>query len=188
MVIVKLSFYDVQMMMVETENVLPLAAIVHDEDSSAAQAVLDACIGRLKAQGRRLMGLNNAEYIRADGSRDKCIRSLDGERTYIIFQDLGKDSESCRLNPAALAEAACELRWHADSRPDLAVINRFGVVEAKGGGLIQEFADMVAEGLPVITLLNRKYLPQWQEFTGGMAVILPSENAAVEAWLTTVLP
>ncbi|MDO5640266.1 MAG: DUF2478 domain-containing protein [Neisseria sp.] len=173
--------------MADPAPVYPLAAIIHEEDSAPAQAVLDACIGRLKAQGRRLTGLNNAEYTRADGSTDKCVRSLDGSRSYIIFQDLGAGSESCRLNPAALAEAAVELQWTEEERPDLVVINRFGVVEAAGAGLLQEFAVMAAEGLPVLTLLNRKYLTQWQEFTGGMAEVLPPAEDAVNDWLEAVL-
>lgn len=130
--------------MAESDTVFPLAAILHAEDSAPAQAVLDACIGRLKAQGRRVAGLNNAEYIRADGSTDKCVRSIDGERSYIIFQDLGKDSESCRLNPGALAEAAAELHSVEAAQADLVVINRFGVVEAAGDGLRQEFAGFVS--------------------------------------------
>lgn len=171
-----------QTIMSKPDSVFHLAAILHEQDSSPAQAALDACIRRLSGQGCRLLGLNNAEYTRADGSTDKCIRSLDGRRTYIIFQDLGTGSASCRLNPAMLAEAAGELQQAKAMRPDLVVINRFGVVEAAGSGLIQEFADIAAEGLPVITLLNRKYLPQWQEFTGGMAELLPPDDAAVENW------
>ncbi|MDO1510291.1 DUF2478 domain-containing protein [Neisseria sp. MVDL19-042950] len=163
-----------------------LAAIVHDEDSSTAQKVLDACIGRLKAQGVCVQGLNNAVYVREDGCTDKCVMSLDGLHTYLIFQDLGTESQSCRLNPAVLAEAATVLHEARSNRPDLVIINRFGVVEARGEGLVQEFADLVSDGLPVLTLLNRKYLRQWQEFTGGMAEILPAEEAAVNDWLRRI--
>ncbi|MDO4640464.1 MAG: DUF2478 domain-containing protein [Neisseria sp.] len=162
-----------------------LAAIVHEADSREAQAALEAFIRLLQAKGLRVGGLIAAEYTKENGEKDKCIRAIESGRLYPIFQDLGNNSESCRLDPSKLVLAASELLALQDNPPDLAVINRFGIMEADGGGFCQEFMDLAMAGIPVLTLLNgSKYLAAWRAFGGENAQELTADLNQLEAWFS----
>ena len=62
------------------------------------------------------------------------------------------------------------------------MFNKFGHAESEGRGLIDEYAQAVAAGIPVISLLQDKYLPQWREFTDGMGTELENGLQGVLDW------
>ncbi|KPN71480.1 DUF2478 domain-containing protein [Neisseria sp. 83E34] len=167
---------------------IKLAAIIHGSDSSAAQTVLEIFITRLQSQGFRIGGLIATEYMRSDGTQDKCIRGIESGILYPIFQNLGNNSEACRLNPAGLATAANELLSLLEDPPDLAIINRFGVMEATGKGFFQEFLELISAEIPVLTLLNSsKYLQQWRAFTDNEATELAADLESLTTWFNTCI-
>ncbi|EGZ44535.1 DUF2478 domain-containing protein [Neisseria wadsworthii] len=167
---------------------IKLAAIIHGSNSTTAQTILETFITRLQSQGFRIGGLTATEYTRRDGKKDKCIRGIESGILYPIFQNLGNDSESCRLNPAGLANAAGELLSLLENPPDLAIINRFGIMEAAGKGFFQEFLDLVYADIPVLTLLNSsKYLQQWREFTNNEATELAANLESLMTWFNTCI-
>lgn len=71
-----------------------------------------------------------------------------------------------------LASASEVIRDALQNPPDILVFNKFGHAESEGSGLIDEYAQAVAAGIPVISLLQDKYLPEWRRFTDGIGAEL----------------
>lgn len=156
-----------------------LAAIVFDK-ADDPDAPLRALIAQLAAQGVKVAGLVQ-ERADADGE-DVRVRDLDTGATLPIMQNLGVDSEGCRVDPAAIAEVSQMLGVARAGRPDLLIVNRFGRLESEGGGLIAEIGAAVANGEAVIVSVPLRYLDAWSAFAGGLDVQLPPDRAALARW------
>jgi uncharacterized protein (DUF4213/DUF364 family) len=74
------------------------------------------------------------------------------------------------------------LRQAVADRPDLLVVNRWGEQEANGRGFADEMLAAMSEGIPVLTLVDHRWLGAWQTFTGGAASLLPPSAAALHRW------
>lgn len=99
-----------------------------------------------------------------------------------ISQNLGPGSTGCRLDAAALAQAASEVRQAIHSGPSLAIFNKFGVAEAEGRGMHDEIAAAVMAAVPVLIPVGERFLPQWSDFTGGEFTALPCTTDAILSW------
>lgn len=101
-----------------------------------------------------------------------------------ISQSLGSGASGCRLDSAALAEAASLVRRTIESAsaPALVVFNKFGAQEAGGSGLYDEMAAVMIAGMPVLTAVNEALLPQWTAFTGGEFARLTCSAETALAW------
>src|SRR5450759_5043411 len=64
---------------------------------------------------------------------------LASQRRFLISQDLGPESEGCRLDAHGLSEVGALLDRTLDQHVDLLLLNRFGTAEAEGGGLRSVF-------------------------------------------------
>ena len=162
---------------------LPLATIVHDEPGIANQLLSDFA-ARTRAQGWRVRGLvQNPE----PAERSVCYHHMElidielGER-YLISQNLGSGSSACCLNPAGVSAASVVLRRALQDHAELAIANRFGTLESEGGGMADELLALMLAGIPLLTAVKLPYLDAWRQFTGGMAVELPADDAALQAW------
>lgn len=151
---------------------LPIAAIGGDGASHA----LEVFVGALSAQGVKVRGLIQRHHP------DMHLVDVESGQTYAITQDLGTESESCRLDPSGIAEASVVLRRALAERAALVVVNRFGKLEAAGGGLSAEMLAVMAEGVPLLTCLGVDQGEAWQVFTGGAGVVLPAEIDAIHRW------
>jgi hypothetical protein len=106
---------------------------------------------------------------------------------YLVSQPMGRHSKACRADPQGFARATEVLRRALAEAPELVVINRFGRLEAEGGGLSAELLALMAEGVPLLTAVAPAYREAWLHFSGG-APLLPPEPTAVRAWVAQVLP
>lgn len=156
-----------------------IAAIVH-ADRRAADTLLDDFAASLMHAGRRVHGL--IQRRSADNKAATVLLDLQTGVQYPLFQNLGAGSESCSVDTGSLATASLALRRALEARADLAIANRFGPLEATGGGLSTEMLALMAEGIPFLTIVADDYLPAWRNFTGGLAIELPAERAALDAW------
>ncbi len=164
----------------------PLAAIVFGRDEDP-DSPLRALVEALSASGLRIGGL-----LQEHGGEDGCSRHdvgvynlMTGERLNVM-QDLGAEATGCRVDPAAIAVAASQLGSAVAARPDLICANRFGRLESEGGGMIAEIGEAVAEGVPLIVCVPRRFLDAWSAFAGGLDAQLPPRREAIEAWWATV--
>ncbi|MBS0442757.1 MAG: DUF2478 domain-containing protein, partial [Proteobacteria bacterium] len=62
-----------------------------------------------------------------------------------------------------------------------------GKLEAEGGGFSAELLEILSRDIPLLTVVSRHLVDDWQRFTGGEAALLPPTRAAVDAWLARTL-
>jgi len=61
-------------------------------------------------------------------------------------------------------------------------VNRFGQQEIDGKGCRAELLQLLEAGIPVLTVVKRKFLLQWQEFNGGAATDLAFSESGAKEW------
>ena len=153
--------------------------------SGEADALLAGFAADRRRAGRRIRGLRQ-EMRDCDNGCQVVLVDLDDGSLYPITQDLGAGSESCALDPGLLAEASVVLRRIAAEGAELAVFNRYSNLEAEGGGFAAEMLDLMSRGIPVLTIVPERRLADWHRFTGGFAVDLPVDRAALDAWFDSL--
>ena len=170
----------------------------HEADGVAAAAILDTgetdvdqlllqVSHTLKAAGTTLRGL----LMTWPGGKHSCasemvLVDLHRADTYLVSQPLGAGSDACRADPQGFARASQVLREALQAQPDLVISNRFGGLEAEGGGFAAELLELMAAGVPVLTAVAPRHLAAWQAFTGG-TTILEAEATGVLAWVRHAL-
>ena len=167
-------------------TVSDLAAIVYSGDAAhgaAADALVADWCHSLQRQGWRVAGLLQ-QHLPGVGGGKPGLQLVDVRtgQAFVISQNLGPLSRACCLDTGGLAQASGVLRQALADRVDLAVTNRFGELEAKGGGFAAEMAALAAAGIPVLTVLAEKHLRAWRRFTGGMGRELPASASALRGW------
>ena len=103
-----------------------------------------------------------------------------------ISQNLGPLSRACSLDTGGIAQASGVLRQALADRVQLAVTNRFGELEATGGGYAAELGLFAGAGIPVLTVAAHKHIEAWRRFTGGMGEELPLHLSALNGWFGRV--
>jgi molybdate transport system ATP-binding protein len=159
-----------------------IAAVTYGPDDDC-DALLAAFAHDLLGAGVAVAGLIQINAGAGCAELDMELEALGSGRRINICQDLGPGSaNACRLDPAGLAEAAAALRQALDRPARLVVINKFGRMEAEGGGLIGEIGATVAAGLPLLIGVPERFAAAWDTFAGGMDEKLACKRAALEAW------
>ncbi|MCL7464306.1 DUF2478 domain-containing protein [Phaeovulum sp. NW3] len=153
----------------------------------AADRLLAAVARRLQGDGWPLAGAVQVNVSLGPGARSAMdlhlLRPGAGPEAVVrISQDLGALSQGCRLDPAALAQAAGLIEAALDAGPRLLIANKFGKAEAEGGGLRPAIGLALARGIPVLTAVAPKNLPAFEAFAGEFGESLPAEVAAVLDW------
>jgi len=161
----------------------PCAAAIEDDGRLDVDALLASVADRLRRSGWRVRGLLMTYPEGGEGcARPMVLVDIDSQEPYLVSQPLGRDARACRADPQGFARASGVLRRAADEAPDLVICNRFGGLEAEGGGFRAELLDILARGLPLLTTVASRHVEAWQRFTGG-ATVLPAQGQAVDAWL-----
>lgn len=171
----------------DADGALPVAAIVHD-GSVDVDALLAALAEAQRRRGRKVRGLL---MTYPEGDAAACMApmvlvDIASREPYRVSQALGSGSASCRADTQGFARASEVLRAALAERPDLVIVNRFGSLEAEGGGFAAELLDLMAGGVPLLTAVASRHREAWQRFTGG-ATLLPAQADVVEDWLERAL-
>ncbi len=160
----------------------PAGAVVYPP-GVGVEDLLGAFTSELAGRGWRLGGLIQRTRRAADGCKsDMALIELDTGRRLSIAQPLGKGSQSCVLDTAALAESSGALRRALADGVDLVVVNKFGDAERRGGGLADDMLAVMAEGRPLLTAVPGDALGDWLRFTGGQCRLLAPDAAALWRW------
>ena len=117
---------------------------------------------------------------------DVRVRDLMSGETLPIMQDLGAQATGCRVDPSAIAVAARLLERALEAKPDLLVVNRFGRLEAEGGGMLAEIGRAFTDGVPLIICVPKRYLGAWDAFACGLDAKLKPTLAAIDGWWATL--
>lgn len=160
-----------------------IAAIVHDH-SGEPDGLLAAFAARQLAAGHRVRGLVHLpRESTASGKKRMALMDVtDPGSRYPISQALGAASCGCNLDPGGIADASVVLRRALQDHAELAIANRFGTLESEGGGMADELLALMLAGIPLLTAVKLPYVDAWRQFTGGTAIELPAEEAALQAW------
>lgn len=154
--------------------------MAHGDEADAL--LLEFCSG-LRQTGWQVGGLVQRRLPAPGGG--KPLLELEDLRTGEVFsisQRLGKLSQACSLDTGGVAQASAVLRQALADGVQLAVTNRFGELEASGGGFADEIAALAGGGIPVLTVVAHKHLDAWRRFTGGLGQELPASPAALQDW------
>lgn len=157
---------------------MKIAALVYGPGTDPAPVLVEV-VRQLQERGVAMAGA----VQHSAGPCSMALEILPSGLRVSISQALGSGATGCRLDSAALAEAASLVRRALAAPPALAVFNKFGAQEAAGKGMCDEIAEAAMAGLPVLTAVSETLLPQWSSFTGGEFVRLPcSAGAALDWW------
>lgn len=169
------------------EAVAPLrVAAVHNDGQGDVDRRLAEFASGLRAQGQRVLGLlMSTRDIEAGCRASMWLTDIDTGVEYPVSQALGSGSSGCAADPQGFATASQVLRDALCRSPDLVICNRFGSLEAENGGFAAELLALMAEGIPVLTVVSTRHLAAWQGFAGDVP-LLPNEPAAWLAWLRRV--
>lgn len=165
----------------------PIAAVI-DDGSCNVDALLEACAERQRAAGTAVQGLVMTFPTPGTGcARAMVLLDIATREPYLVSQPLGAGSAACRADPQGFARASAVLRRAAQQPPELVIVNRFGGLEAEGGGFRAELLELMALGVPLLTSVATRHIDAWRAFTGDAALLLPATPAAVDGWLGAVL-
>ncbi|PWC82085.1 hypothetical protein TSH100_25480 [Azospirillum sp. TSH100] len=158
-------------------------AVIHGPGSYGVDALLDGFSAELKRRGFRVGGLVQRNH----GPGDDCAERMElvdvaTGHAYDITQKLGRESQSCRVDPTGVAEASQAIRNAVSSGVDLLVVNKFAGLESHGDGLSDEMLTAIAEGIPVLTSVGSRYLNEWQTATGGFCDLLSPVPDSLWRW------
>ena len=171
---------------IETDEHAVVAAIHHDGSGNIDAALADFA-ARQRRAGRRVLGLLMGHRDSAAGCRSAMfLTDIDNGDEYLVSQPLGGGSNACSADPQGFARASRVLRDALDRQPDLVISNRFGSLEAENGGFAAELLALLAQGIPVLTVVSTRHLDAWRRFIGE-ATMLPNDPGAWSAWFDAVL-
>lgn len=161
----------------------PIAALVYSDGIYPDRAILRA-LEPLRDRGVPLAGLVQVGAPPGGHACDMLLQNLATGDVTAIAEDRGKHATGCRLDVGLLTELgeAVTSSLQTDA-PRLLVVNKFGKIEADGGGLRDAVAEAVNLGIPVLVGVPARNLDRWRAFAGSLAVELPAEPAAIATWL-----
>ncbi len=163
-----------------------LAALVFNDNDAVNEIIADFAAA-LKRRGHRIAGMvQTVDVAQPCDCREVFLRDVETGEAISILQDLGTQSQSCRIDTTALADAAHRVARAIERSPELLFINRFGKLEAAGLGLYAEIGAAAAAGIPTLVCVSIKFIDSWRRFTMGLDEELPCSGAALERWWRAV--
>jgi nucleoside-triphosphatase THEP1 len=161
----------------------PAIAAVRYSPGDNAEAVLDQAVEQLRRRGVRVAGLLQHSLRESEAERCRIVlENLATGTQFDLSQNLGSGSQACSLDAQVLADATSAIRDALAGDAQLVVINKFGALEAAGGGFRSEILQVVEAGIPLLTSVSHRFLPEWQAFVGELACDLPANSDAILAW------
>lgn len=170
------------------ETVHRFAAVVYPPRVKAV-GFLARLAARVRVDGYRVAGIVQ-EHVTADDGTFLGIDAVDvatGRRVPIKRSDTGSArSAQCALDTRQLAETSPILRAAVAERPDLIVLDKFGIEEQNGRGLTDEIMAILSEGIPFLISVPEPVLGMWRDRTGELGDELAMDDGALDAWWATV--
>jgi hypothetical protein len=111
---------------------------------------------------------------------------LPGGNVVPLVGDLPPCTTGCRLDARRLASVAKQLAGVISSGSDLVIINRFGRMEAEGGGLADLITRAICADIPVLIAVPEHRFAALVRFADGMNVRLACRREALDRWWQSV--
>jgi nucleoside-triphosphatase THEP1 len=162
-------------------NLQAFAAAVYTPQTKDRQA-LSKFAGMLKSSNIKVGGVLQEALF--DNEGNICgIDAVDvssGQR--IPISRPATNPGDCGLDISALTQTTGIIRQAISDRCGLIVVEKFGEMEQKGKGLIDEIMQTIVEEIPLLIAVSEAALPVWQETSGELGRVLPFELQAFEKW------
>lgn len=160
-----------------------IGAIVYENDKYPDE-LFKWIVGQCRARGLALAGvLQYPAFEGADPSCDVALEDLVSGRRTVLFDDRGSGASGCRLDVGALLEAAMEIERGFETDPSLLVLNKFGKIEAEGGGMCGVMAKALELGIPVVIGVPARNLKAWRDFAENFSTELSEDTVKIGKWL-----
>lgn len=160
-----------------------ILAVVYT-DGLVADKTLASWGYQLRSAGLTVAGLVQLNTFERDpGKCDMAVEELFSETVLQLSEDRGKEARGCRLDRSILAEASALLLKALDEKPDILVLNKFGKIEAEGGGLRDVLAKAVELAVPIVVGVPFRNVDQWRIFAGDMAEECPVDFKRIRRWI-----
>jgi hypothetical protein len=158
-------------------------AVLQGAATKDIQRLLQDLAARRIAEGIRVAGVVEVWDDEAKAPGDcHTLRDVATGSSFQIFQSLGSGSSACSLDASELASACAAVLKAIDEGADLVVLNKFGKLEAEGGGLLDCFRAAVAMGIPCATGVSPALTPVFLDFAGGFEQRVGARTEALERW------
>ena len=165
----------------------PLAAAILDDGSGDIDIRLMTFAIQQQQAGLRVRGLTMRRSTDAGGCKANMVLvDIATGDEYLVSQPLGQGSSACRADTQGFARASQVLRDALVHAADLVICNRFGGLESEGGGFAAELLDIMASGVPLLTMVSPARLDIWLRFS-GQATVLTAAPADWQIWLDATL-
>jgi len=162
-----------------------ILAIVY-QDGSAACRTMSKLGYRMRDVGVAVTGIV-PYHASAAGGEPRCDMEVEELSSRFILQladDRGeKQDRGYRIDPAAVDEAAALIAASFRKCPELLIVNKFGRLEADGGGLSEVISNAVDLGIAVVVGVPERRLASWRAFTNGLAEEAVLDSPRVQQWL-----
>src|SRR5215472_6966973 len=166
------------------EDTTKIIAVVRGTPNAEIQVILRALADKWRPDVR-LAGLVAEDHGLAERHcQAGYLRSLSTGARFSIFHDLGPGAATCHLDGTGAVAVAAAVAVQSDIAAgcDLVLLNKFGKLEAAGGGLASAFRAAITAGLPLLTSVSPAHDEAWRQFVDQEYAVLPADPAAIDLW------
>ncbi|NVO58052.1 DUF2478 domain-containing protein [Rhodobacteraceae bacterium B1Z28] len=159
-------------------------AYVTSQKQGETDRLLSDLAADLQSSGLKLCGIvKEVDYSPTyQNGCDMSVRVLPDGPVIKITQNLGKGSDACRLDPAALTDAVAQVERRGFEDIDLFILNKFGPEECGGRGFCSVLGKALEHDVPVLVGAGTAGVEAFQAFSGGLAKGLPDNVTALRDW------
>jgi hypothetical protein len=164
------------------EDTTKIIAVVRGASNAEIQAIFRELADKWRPDVR-LAGLVAENHGLADRHcQAGYLRNLTTGARFSIFHDLGPGAAACHLDGTGAVAAAAGVQSDIAAGCDLVLLNKFGRLEAAGGGLASAFRAAITQGLPLLTSVSPAHDEAWRRFADREFSVLPADPAAIDVW------
>jgi hypothetical protein len=159
-----------------------IVGVVRGASNATVQALFECVLDRWSQH--RVAGVIAEGHGLADRSCNAgFLRSIATSERFPIFQDLGMGSTACHLDPGGVATAAAAIQRDVAAGCDLVVLNKFGKLEAAGGGLLDVFTTAAEAHIPLLTSVSPAFEAALVGFAAPLHCFIPADIVEIEEWI-----
>lgn len=161
----------------------PILSLVYTNGHAADCFLADLGYG-LRETGVAVAGIvQRNTFLRDPIKCDMEVEELASGTVLQLSEFRGPAARGCRLDRAALAEAAGLLTAAINAGPDVLILNKFGRAEAEGGGLRDALGRAAQVSIPTIVGVPLRNIDCWRSFAGELADDCGIDPEYVRRWL-----
>ncbi|HRE60822.1 MAG TPA: DUF2478 domain-containing protein [Micropepsaceae bacterium] len=174
------------MMLDEVVTKAPITALVYETGDPQPGPLLAAIAHAVAARGGTPAGViehlnDDADDGPAPHRCDVRLEVLGMQTSLALSENRGRGARGCRLDADALMRAVQLTQAALEGGADILLVNKFGKMEAEGGGFRDAIGEAVARGVPVLIGVPARNLDAFRAFAGGLAVEMATGSMRIDS-------